>query len=194
MFIRNTLIQIYEKFKNRIILLKDTRGRGIRNMRTISKRSKKGVSPVIATIIIVAIAIVMSISVAYWMLGLGASFTRFEKLEFVTAYAGKEQTGANNFTVVMTVKNTGSAPATIDTNATLLNGKPSTYYVGQNVTWYIYNGSQWNPITVFPTLEPGDQKDLKLWINGSSFQSGMTLEIMLHTATGKDYPKVVVLP
>jgi flagellin-like protein len=39
-------------------------------------RNVKAVSPVIATIIIVAIAITMSIAVAYWMLGLGNSFTK----------------------------------------------------------------------------------------------------------------------
>jgi len=180
-------------------------------MRTTCKRGKKGVSPVIATIIIVAIAIVMSISVAYWMLGLGASFTRFEKLEFVTAYAIKS---GNYFNVTMNVKNTGSADATIDFTASLLNGRPPSYYTNVNmghwVNWtfavdttdirtYTYNGTHWiynntsigNPQI---TLAPGVSKDITLSINGSSFVSGMTLEIMLHTATGKDYPKVVVLP
>ena len=50
------------------------------------RRCIKAVSPVIATIIIVAIAITMSIAVAYWLLGLGGSFTKFEKVEFTTAY------------------------------------------------------------------------------------------------------------
>jgi flagellin-like protein len=61
--------------------------------RELRLRDRRGVSPVIATIIIVAIAIVMALAVAYWMLGLGGAFTRFEKLEFVSAYAEKESNG-----------------------------------------------------------------------------------------------------
>jgi hypothetical protein len=114
----------------------------------------------------------------------------------------------------MNVKNTGSADATIDFTASLLNGRPPSYYTdvskGHWVNWtfavdttdirtYTYNGTHWiynntsigNPQI---TLAPGVSKDITLSINGSSFVSGMTLEIMLHTATGKDYPKVVVLP
>ncbi|MBS7638222.1 DUF4352 domain-containing protein, partial [Candidatus Bathyarchaeota archaeon] len=56
---------------------------------------RRGVSPVIATIIIVAIAIVMSLAVAYWMLGLGGAFTRYEKLEFVSAYVTVEKNGTD---------------------------------------------------------------------------------------------------
>jgi FlaG/FlaF family flagellin (archaellin) len=52
----------------------------------VELRDRRGVSPVIATIIIVSIAIVMSLAVAYWMLGLGGAFTRYEKLEFTSAY------------------------------------------------------------------------------------------------------------
>ncbi len=160
-------------------------------MKTVSRKSKKGVSPVIATIIIVAIAIVMSISVAYWMLGLGAAFTRFEKLEFSTAYATKKTT---DFNITMVVKNTGSAPATIELNSTLLNGKPPSYYRSlpeTNVSFMNITGALLN---ANPTLEPGQEITIVLWVNGTSFISGMTLEIMIHTAAGKDYPKVVILP
>ncbi|MEM2812119.1 MAG: archaellin/type IV pilin N-terminal domain-containing protein, partial [Candidatus Bathyarchaeia archaeon] len=63
-------------------------------MNGILRHNQKAVSPVIATIIIVAVAIVMSIAVAYWMLGLATTFTRYEKLEFISAYAVKDA-GAN---------------------------------------------------------------------------------------------------
>jgi len=42
--------------------------------------NRKGISIVIATIAIVAIAIVVSIAAAYWITGIGGSFTRFKKL------------------------------------------------------------------------------------------------------------------
>lgn len=89
------------------------------------RRSIKAVSPVIATIIIVAIAITMSIAVAYWVLGLGSSFTKYEKVEFTSAYA--DLTGGN-FVAVMNFKNTGSATATVDSATIFYNGKPAVAF------------------------------------------------------------------
>ena len=54
-----------------------------RNLRS----SKKGMSIVISTIIIVAISITMAIAVSFWAMGIGNSFTKFEKLEFISVYA-----------------------------------------------------------------------------------------------------------
>jgi len=150
------------------------------------KWNRKGVSPVIATIIIVAIAIVMSIAVAYWMLGLGASFTKYEKLEFTSAYA---TTDGTDFTIHMNVKNTGSATATIDVASILYNGKPDTGY-GPDA-----------PVAAFGvlTLDPGKATTGNITmpdgtLTSGSWVSGMTVEIMVHTTAGKDYPKVVTLP
>ncbi len=153
-------------------------------------RNIKAVSPVIATIIIVAIAITMSIAVAYWMLGLGSSFTKYEKVEFTTAYvdvSGKE------YVITMNLRNTGSAAATIDPTQILYNGKPSSAYDGwEPVT---------NPVEAF-TMDPGQSKNgITITLNGaaiededSPWQSGMSVEITLHTTGGKDYPKVITLP
>jgi flagellin-like protein len=52
--------------------------------RRLVRGKDRAVSPVIATIIIVAVAIVMSIAVAYWVLGLAGTFTRYEKIEIMS--------------------------------------------------------------------------------------------------------------
>jgi flagellin-like protein len=160
------------------------RGGGERRMKNGFKWNRKGVSPVIATIIIVAIAIVMSIAVAYWMLGLGAAFTKYEKLEFTTAYAIKTTTGTPFFTVYMIVKNTGSATATIDTPSILFNGKPASGYATTPTVWFNQT-----------TLNPGEVARGNINMTESSeWIGGMTVEIMMHTVAGKDYPKVIMLP
>ena len=151
-------------------------------------KNAKAVSPVIATIIIVAIAIVMSIAVAYWMLGLGSSFTKYEKVEFTTAYVTGTGTVATPYVITMNLKNTGSASATVDSSLTLYNGKPASAYPGQvTVTTPLA------PLTLVP-MDPGKQGSVVVSIQGADFVSGMTVEITLHTTGGKDYPKVVVLP
>ncbi len=150
------------------------------------KRCMKAVSPVIATIIIVAIAIVMAIAVAYWMLGLGSSFTKYEKIEFTSAYASKV---SGNFIVYMDMKNTGSAAATIDNSTIFYNGKPSSAVE--------YTG--YAPIANFGqiALNPGNSTSQQITLmggSGSPWQSGMTVEIMIQTTAGKQYPKVISLP
>ena len=48
------------------------------------KRSRRAVSPVIATVILVAIAITVSVAVAYWMGGIAGTFTTFEQVELAS--------------------------------------------------------------------------------------------------------------
>jgi FlaG/FlaF family flagellin (archaellin) len=153
----------------------------------VELRDRRGVSPVIATIIIVSIAIVMSLAVAYWMLGLGGAFTRYEKLEFVSAYAEKNST-TENFTIHVRLKNTGSADATID--LWFFNGKPATE--NETISKEISNGT---------TLKPGDTVDGTIDLNSAyneenpgPWKSGMTVEIMVQTVAGRQYPKSLILP
>ena len=153
------------------------------------RRSKKAVSPVIATIIIVAIAIVMSIAVAYWLLGLGSSFTKYEKVEFTAAYVTGN--AASGFTVHMDVKNTGSAAATIDPAYIMYNGKPASAFIAPDIPdTTSFNGG------AALTLEPGQSSTNEQIVltGGGAWTSGMTVELTIHTTAGKDYPKVITLP
>jgi len=157
------------------------------------RRSIKAVSPVIATIIIVAIAITMSIAVAYWLLGLGGSFTKFEKVEYTSAYVtgNGNQTGANPYIVHLGLKNTGSATATVDSDVTLYNGQPAIAYTPDDTDWMAVDTGY------SLTMVPGNATFVTVTLSEPSYHvwvSGMTVEIMLHTTGGKDYPKAIVLP
>jgi flagellin-like protein len=70
-------------------------------------RGKAGISPVVATVILVAVAIVIAIAVAFWASGLVSVFTRFEKIEIQAAYWDGAQ-------VVVIAKNSGSSPTVVD--------------------------------------------------------------------------------
>ncbi|MEM2588090.1 MAG: archaellin/type IV pilin N-terminal domain-containing protein [Candidatus Bathyarchaeia archaeon] len=150
------------------------------------RHNQKAVSPVIATIIIVAVAIVMSIAVAYWMLGLATTFTRYEKLEYTAAYAAPQN---GNWSITLTLKNTGTVVATV--NNILINGIP-------------YNATGVSGIKVITnlplTINTGDSGTITLTIGSGastptgSFTSGVTVEIIVVTAAGNQYPKTIVLP
>ena len=175
----------------------------------------KAISPVIATVIIVAVAIAISIAVALWITGLTSSFTGVEKLEIVNAYAVIDndhyaQDASNkNYTVwyiILMVKNTGTKPATIDN--IFINNKPGTITNAN----YSTDGSTWTTIqSTGLTIQPGDEYYIKFYIRSStttdytgktkvdtiitdSFSSGQTVSIVIHTASGGQYPATVTLP
>jgi len=149
--------------------------------RRLVRGKDRAVSPVIATIIIVAVAIVMSIAVAYWVLGLAGTFTRYEKIEIMSMYAEKSDGG---WTITANLRNTGSASATI--NLVLINGRP----VSDSIS--VKKGNEEANIPV--TLKPGEDCTVTITLNEPTFTSGMSVEVTFHTAAGSDYPKVVVLP
>ena len=161
----------------------------VRNIRS----DRRAISPVIATIIIVAVAIVMSIAVAYWMMGLATTFTRYEKLEYTAAYA---VSGGGGWNITIIVKNTGSAVATISNF--FFNGIPFEEISNGSVT-ITCNNADFNS-TVGVPLDPGESMkfliDLPSYIKIGTYSPapGITLEITIATATGNQYPKTIVLP
>jgi flagellin-like protein len=132
----------------------------------VKGRKNSGISPVVATVILVAVAIVIAIAVAFWASGLVGVFTRFEKLEIVSAI----MTAENEFTVV--IRNTGSADSAIiqvvvqglaiGTPA----GGPFQLVVGQTATC---------TVTVDPSPPPG-----------------ITVELAFYSSGGKTYPTAVL--
>jgi len=146
-------------------------------------KNKRGISPVVATVILVAVTIVVAVAVSYWMGGIASLYTRFEKVEITTAYAVWDAS-AVSWNVTIKLKNTGSADATV--TGLLINGRPwddASY--GGNVT---YSGGD-------VTLPIGQEVPINMVIKkGGSFTSGVSVDIKLHTAAGQDYPRIVTLP
>jgi len=130
-------------------------------------RRKAGISPVVATVILVAVAIVIAIAVAFWASGLVSVFTRFEKIEIQSAYW-------DGTDVVIIAKNSGSSPTVVD--MILVNGLPCStgltdaLSIGQVSTWSVGTG------------------------NNCVITGGITNEIALHTTSGKTYPVAVLVP
>ncbi|ADI32075.1 hypothetical protein [Staphylothermus hellenicus] len=173
----------------------------------------KAVDPVIATVIIVAVAIAISIAVALWITGLTSSFTGVEKLEIVNAYVvNVEDTSPDDtsvdhpgWNITVIVKNTGTKPVTID--GVFINNKPGD--AGKVYTKYVSNPSSGNPHDTNPvgaglTINPGEQKTLYFYLStvendsnspvSDKFSSGETVSIVIHTASGGQYPATVTLP
>jgi flagellin-like protein len=151
--------------------------------------NRKGISPVIATVIIVAVTITVAVAISFWMGGIASLYTRFEKLEIIYATVSSD---TNGWTITLKVKNTGSADTKIDD--ILLNG----------VTIRDVSGAKLNNDTVTGSisipLNSGSETTITVFIpNGakmgsSTATSGLSLELKLHTSGGKEYPKILTLP
>ncbi len=146
-------------------------------------RDKRGISPVVATVILVSVTIVVAVAVAYWMGGIAGLYTRFEKLEISSAYATWDS-GNSQWNVTINLKNTGSADATI--TSLLINGKPwDDSSFGGNVSM---TTSLPVPVTT------GHTATITFTIDqGGGFTAGVSIEIKLHSASGQDYPKTLQL-
>jgi len=145
---------------------------------------KKAISPVIATVIIVAVTIAIAIAVALWMSGLVGSFTATENIQIISAYATGDQTSGWNIT--LTVKNVGTTDATIDN--IFINGKPIDSYGGSI-------SANPNITSSSIPLKSGGNTTITITIGSNAgFTSGQMVEVKLHTASGKEYPKQVTLP
>ena len=175
------------------------------------KKSRRAVSPVIATVILVAVAITIAVAVSYWMGGISSQYTRFEKIEVTSAYCEYITTlNADNSTVWSTpqsgwkitldFRNTGTTEASID-DAFVNSKKIADYDVtpGDDLitAWEVYGDEEvfvsWREkITVVPGAE-GSLYIVILDDSDISFTSGTTVEIAIHTGAGNTYMKMVTL-
>jgi len=164
-------------------------------MRKITNR--KAVSPVIATVILVAVAITVSVAVSYWMSGISAQYTQFEKVEIQTGYSQKDPTGLG-WIITLDLKNSGSAAATIST--IFINESPldlSAYAClsladANNTLELLATGM----VAIGETLESGQTGTILVYVPVSApgyLSSGTTLDLKLHSANGNDYIKLVKL-
>lgn len=156
----------------------------------MNPQTRKAVSPVIATVILVAVAITVAVGVSYWMGGISSQYTQFEKVEIATGYATTVTGGWN---VTMSIKNSGSAAATI-TNV-FVNDVPIGAYDSKALP---AAGTTTTDIPATGTaLTAGESATVYVVIasgGSSSLSSGTTVNVKLHSAGGMDYIKLVRLP
>jgi flagellin-like protein len=144
---------------------------------------KRGISPVIATVILVAIAIVISIAAAFWMTGLLTSFTSYERVQIIASYAIRS---GNTYKAYVNMTNIGAANVTV--TAILINDKPYGTY-GASIS----NGT--STITLPWSFGPGHRFNLVIEnLNVATFKPGSTIKVSVMTASGATYDRTITLP
>ena len=158
----------------------------------------------IATVILVAVAITIAVAVAYWMGGISSQYTKFEKVEIQSAVCTWDST-TFDWAITLTLKNTGTASANLI--SIFINDKPLDTY-GDTTP-----GAHEATTDMAPTgklIESGATGTVTVYIDGvgdageasppvaktdywQSVTPGTTVNIKIHSAGGMDYIKLVEL-
>jgi flagellin-like protein len=88
------------------------------------KKNSKGLSPVIASIILIAVTVAVSVVVAAWMGGMTIGFMGNAEQVSITNIAFVPGTGGAADTLQVMVTNSGSTPATV--SSAFINGVDAT--------------------------------------------------------------------
>ncbi len=151
---------------------------------------RKGISPVIATVIIVAVAIAISIAVAGWIMGLWGGFGQTESLKiFPDSYINS----TDNKTYIV-IQNVGGSPAQIYRvdvgQATFGNGN-NDFIVDEEPLDYNTAITGATPTSTV-TIEPGKKVAIIIDLTGEvSVASGVAYTVTIYTESGNVYTAVV---
>ena len=129
-------------------------------------KSKKALSPVVASIILIAVTVAVSIAVAAWMGALTIGFMGTSSLTITNvAFTPTDGSGQVNNTIVLTVKNTGTKQVTV-----------STIKVNQVVK--DFDGDT--------TLDPGESgRTITIYMGSSYWENGGAYQIELYDSSGQ---------
>ncbi len=135
----------------------------------ITYGQRKGISPVIATVILIAITLIAAIAIAGFVFGLFGSFTSGARVS-----GSASCTGTTAISCVVTLSNTGTA-------ATTVTGATITF--GANTNLALALGSATSPITA-------GQNNPYTWTASptSAASSGETFLITVSLANGGSVP------
>jgi len=138
---------------------------------------RKGISPILATVIIIAVTLVIAIGVIGWIMGIWGGFGTTESLQI---YPDSNLTTSG--TIVIHVKNTGSATATIN-KIEVVGGNSST---GLSVT---SGDCTENDGKV--SISAGEECYVKATDLGSGYTAGATYQVKIYTDAGNVYSTVI---
>ncbi|MEM1557818.1 MAG: hypothetical protein QXG12_04435 [Thermoproteota archaeon] len=146
----------------------------------------KGISTVLATLIIVALTITVAIAFTFWFGGLTGVFMGWERLEVSNAVASRVE---NGWRITFTVVNRGVWDSRF--TGILVNDKPIEAYAGR-ILLLDENGSPFEDVDI--PIKAGSTVTVTLYVEANDFHPGQTISIIFQSARGGSFPREVYLP
>jgi len=139
---------------------------------------RKGISPVIATVILVAVALVLAVALAGWVMGIWTGLGATEALQ-IAGYLNK--TDANTVYLNATIVNKGSVAANIS-NIVLIDQTGSATTASISAGWIFVPAGGTN--STGPTIDAGGAGDV--WFT-ATVAVGKTYIVRFFTTSGNIY-------
>ena len=130
------------------------------------KKNAKALSPVIATIILIAVTVAVSVVVAAWMGALTIGFMGNAEQASITNVVLTNEAGAEN--AQLTVQNTGSATVTINSGSAWIDSNPAAF----------------TPSVASISILKGGSQTFNITVSGVTFANTAQYTIKLMTAKG----------
>ena len=150
-------------------------------------KAHRGISPVIATLVLLAVSITVAVSASFYMSGITQANANFEKVEITSAYCTAD---ASYWTITFQLKNTGPNAASL--SHIFINSVPIDGY-----NTVPTSGNYTTDMLDEQTILTGETITVNLYMAknkaGYSFSSGTTVDIQFHSTHGFDYVKMVKL-
>lgn len=155
---------------------------------------RRALSPVIATVILVAVGITIAIAAAYWLGGISATYTGYESIEFKNGVCTWSDSD-DEWTVQIELKNSRTDHANLIN--VFINGVEVDQY---NSTGPAPEGMAVTDMTSPHGISSGETVFLNIYIDGpggvsgwQTLSAGTTVEVKIHSAAGMDYPRLLLL-
>ncbi|MEM3597234.1 MAG: archaellin/type IV pilin N-terminal domain-containing protein [Candidatus Bathyarchaeia archaeon] len=146
-------------------------------------RSKKALSPVVASIILIAVTVAVSIAVAAWMGALAGLFMGGAENLSVGNPWGWDLTPTANDVVYVNVTNNGGS------SITLSSVRIGSYVASFIAEYHYYANGTLCATNVNPpvTLKPGEKAGLKITFTGHDFTPSVPYTITIVTAGNREF-------
>jgi FlaG/FlaF family flagellin (archaellin) len=181
--------------KSNLLAGQQASGEGIQVVKVMKKRRtrerRRGVTPIIATILLVSIAVTVTVAVAFWQGNAVGRHTQFEHLVRQNAICS---VNAGNWTIALKVKNAGMTDAHL-TNL-FLNGEEVDTYDAVD-SGYTFADEWATNMTQTEIIRSGETREIVVYLDpdrpDSTLSPGTLVEITMHSAGGMDYFTLVTL-
>jgi flagellin-like protein len=145
-------------------------------------RGRKAVSPVIATVILIAVGIAVSVTMAYWQVGIASTYVKLEKVEIQSSVCTWNSTG-NYWKIELSMKNKGPSSSTL-METFVNNAEVQNYGINAPMA-----GETSTNMTSTTSIMSGASLTVNVYISQGygSLSSGTSVNIKLHSSSGYDY-------
>ena len=159
----------------------------------VRARTRRGLSPVIATTILVAVALSTSMTLGIFYKEITTAYTNYATLEFLSATSSISDKVANaKWEIVFTVKNTGTENIFLEDLA-VNNILIKDYDLSSGDSLFdIYSTGTNLPEEAY-ILRPGETISAIIWVGGGLFSSGTAVNVQVLNVNSVDISFSVIL-